>query len=256
MTSLSVCQVITSNVGMKLGHNKAEELLNIDDVTSMDFTSFFDIVKTKLVDAEKRTEHGNVTFSTCAKDVIKTCFKLCDFTRHNKSASFTSEHCLLLWRLFNFLSETDDNGSTVLPVQLDPEEASLIFKEFIEVTGQRNKQNAVVEFDKEHENKLLSFSDFLNLFEKEFIVGLSMKDISQGLKPIYDRYIMNVMEKGKFFFFARNLHVGETPTHLDIGIFQNEHFVSRPTGQKTKFKITYGLLKNNNEKNGTFTKAE
>ena len=83
-------------------------------------------------------------------------------------------------------------------MQLDKNEASMIFKEFIEVTGQRNKENMVVEFLKDNENNLLTFNDFLNFFEKEFIVGLSVKDVTQGLKPIFDRYILNVMEKGNY----------------------------------------------------------
>lgn len=180
---------------MKFAFNKAEELLNLDDVTTMDFATYYDIVKTKIIDVEKRTSNGMVTFSTCTNEVVKTCFKFCNYERKHKS--FTSEHCQWLWRLFNFLSETNEDGDTILPVQLDPEEAALIFREFIELTGQRNKENLVVEFVKQYENQLLTFSDLLEVFEKEFIVGLSMKDIGQGLKPIFDRYILNVMEKGK-----------------------------------------------------------
>jgi len=183
---------------MRFNINKAEELLIQDGVTTMDFHTFYDIVQKKIIDEEKRTANGMVTFSACANEVIKTCFKLCDFERTHKSPSFTSEHCLLLWRLFNFLSETEENGDTIFPMQLDKNEASMIFKEFIEVTGQRNKENMVVEFLKDNENNLLTFNDFLNFFEKEFIVGLSVKDVTQGLKPIFDRYILNVMEKGNY----------------------------------------------------------
>ncbi|WAR02414.1 SWP70-like protein, partial [Mya arenaria] len=185
--------VITSSIGLQNGVKKAEEFLNIDGVTDMDFNTYFEIVKNNVLNSETK-QHS--TISSPFNDTIKTCWRVCNYERNHKSSSFTSEHGMLLWRLYNFLSETDADGKTLFPIELDPEEAVLLFRGFIDVTGQRSKEGVIETFLKETGDKTVTFSEMLNVFERDLVVGLSGKNISAGLHELFDTYISNVLIKG------------------------------------------------------------
>ena len=58
-------QVITSNIGRILGFDKSENLLDRDGMTSMDFDTFFDIIKTDLIEQQKSEKKtGKTTWRT------------------------------------------------------------------------------------------------------------------------------------------------------------------------------------------------
>lgn len=179
---------------MKMGFEKAEEILKDSTSVSMDFQSYFEKVNTELI--EKQEHSDETCLGPRLNDVIKTCWALCNFDRNHKSQSFTSDHCMILWRMFNFLSDVDKDGQPEIPVRLDPEEAALVIREFINVSGQRNKEPFVDKFISDNKDVSLSFVDFLNAFEKDYITGLSNKAITQGLHQLYDKYILNVLDKG------------------------------------------------------------
>lgn len=199
---VSQLKVITSNIGLKLGIEKAEEVLNKDGATNMDnmdFRSFFDIVKSELIDKQvlpENHEEACLDLGNRLNNIVKTCWTMCKFERRHPCKSFTSDHCLMLWRLFNFLSETDDAGNPETPIKLDPDEAALLLREFIDATGQRNKEDQVKLFVTDSKDFALTFTDFLNVFEKGYVTGLSIKEISHGLNRLYETFILNVLAKG------------------------------------------------------------
>ncbi|KAL4223671.1 Differentially expressed in FDCP 6 [Mactra antiquata] len=192
--NVSQLKVLTSSIGMTMGFEKAEEILSKITETSMDFNTYFDIVNSELI---VKQEHSDETcFGQRLNDIIKTCWSLCSFPRAHKSLSVTSDHCLLLWRLFNTLNELDADGLPEVPVRLDAEEAAILFSDFIDNTGQRNKESIVTQFLDENKDAALMFTDFLNMFEKEFVPGLSNKAVTQGLHQLYDKYVLNILDKG------------------------------------------------------------
>ncbi|XP_053375261.1 switch-associated protein 70-like [Mercenaria mercenaria] len=195
---VSQLKVITSTIGSKMGFDKAEEILNKDGVLDMDFQTYFDIVKTQLITKQECPDTSDETvLGARINTIVKTCWTFCNFERKHHCKSCTSEHCIVLWRLYNFLSETDGEGEPAIPVHLDPEEAALLLREFIDVTGQRSKESQIKQFLTEHQDIPLTFTEFLNVFEKDYVVGLSNRNITQGLNHLYDTYILNILMKGK-----------------------------------------------------------
>ncbi|XP_052245022.1 switch-associated protein 70-like isoform X2 [Dreissena polymorpha] len=191
---VSQLRVITASIGMKFGINKAEEFLNHDEVTEMDFSTYFEIVRVKLINDETNTMRD--TSHAVQYDAIKICWRFCDFERTHKSVAVTTEHCFVLWRLFNFLSETDDNEDAIIPVMLHPEEAALVFRGFLDTTGQKAKEHIVESFIRDSADKCVTYSQFLDLFEKEFIQGLTIKHVSDGLNQLSEKYLTNILMKG------------------------------------------------------------
>lgn len=191
-------QVVTSTIGQKLGFDKAEEILNKDDAVKMDFNTYFEIVKSELIDKqEKPGIQNDVYLGDRLNEIIKSCWTFCNFDRKHQCKSFTGQHCLILWRIYNFLSESDGNGNPTIPVSIDPEEAAVLLQDFIGVTGQRNKESEVKQFLADRQDVPLAFTDFLNVFEKDYVTSLSNKNISLGLDYLYDTYILNILMKGK-----------------------------------------------------------
>lgn len=195
---VSQLKVITSSIGLKMGFDKAEDILNKDGVTSMDFNTYFDIVKTELIAKQECPDTTDeAVLGARINAIVKTCWTFCNFERKHHCKSCTSEHCVLLWRLYNFLSETDSDGEPAIPVNLDPEEAALLLREFIDITGQRSKESEIKQFLIDHHDIPLTFAEFLNVFEKDYVSGLSNKNITQGLNHLYDTYILNILKKDK-----------------------------------------------------------
>lgn len=225
---VSQLKVITSTIGSKLGFHKAEEILNIEGVVSMDFQTFYEIVKKELLDKQEETSPDESVLGTRLNSIIKTCWTFCNFERQHHCKSFTTEHCVVLWRLYNFLSETDDKGEPAVPVLLHPEEAALLLRGFIDVTGQKNKENQIKVFLAEKQDSLLTFTDFLNVFEKDYVTGLSNKNITIGLNHLYDTYILNVLMKGKIRKRGFKVKTWKdrflvlTPTHLKYFVTSDE----------------------------------
>ena len=213
MVGFLLLQVITSNIGLRLGHKKAEELLNKDDVTVMTFEDFFQVIKRELLDkiAEPSSEEeiaasaepsSNTTKVRTLPDllhgIVKTCWSFCSFERENKVSGMTIENCMILWRVFNLLSECEENRKPIVPLRLHPDEVDLLLRQFIDYTGQRNKESVIKDFvDRKSGSDMVTFTEFINLFEKDFVSSLSRNDISQGLHHLFDRYIMNILAKGK-----------------------------------------------------------
>ena len=191
--------MITSNIGRILGFDSSEHLLDRDGMTTMDFDTYFDIIKTDLILKQK-------TVSDCTlkplgerlTDVMKTCWTFCRYERTHKSKAMDSDHCLVLWRLFNFFCETTEDGEIVLPIVLHKDETAFICKEFIEVTGQKNKETAVNEIASATDdgNECLKFGDFQNLFERYFLEGLSPSAVSYGLNQLYDKFVLEILATG------------------------------------------------------------
>lgn len=203
--------MITSNIGLKYGVQKAEELLAQKEgeephtqEADMDFHTYFRVVQTNILDGEHKRALPSTT--SPFHEAIKTCWKLCNFERTHKFPTFSTEHCIMLWRLYNFLSETDDDGEPLIPVQLDPEEAVLLFRAFMDVTGQRSKDHLLETFLTDAGEKPVTFCDVLNVFEKDLVPSLSSKNITVGLQAIYGTYIANVMMKGEIQHSCRPLY--------------------------------------------------
>ena len=192
-------QVITSNIGRTMGFDSSESLLDKDGMTSMDFETYFDIVKTKLILKQKTDSDCTLKpLGERLSDVIKTCWTYCRYERTHKSKALGTDQCLVLWRLFNFFCETNTDGEIVLPVLLHRDEAAFICKEFIEITGQRNKENSVsvVADIPEDGSECIKFGEFQNLFEKHFLEGLSPNAVTYGLTELYEKFILEVLAKG------------------------------------------------------------
>lgn len=196
---ISQLKVITSNIGRILGFDSSEHLLDRDGMTTMDFDTYFDIMKTDLI-LKQRTD------SDCSlkplgerlSDVMKSCWTFCRYERTHKSKALGSDHCLVLWRLFNFFCETKEDGQIAIPIMLHRDEAAFICKEFIEATGQKNKEKAVSEIadTPEDQSECLKFGEFQNLFEKLFLEGLSPSAVTYGLNQLYEKIILGIIAKG------------------------------------------------------------
>ena len=168
-------------------------------MTSMDFDTFFDIIKTDLIEKQKPESDATVKpLGDRLSDVIRTCWTFCQYERTHKSKVLGTDHCLVLWRLFNFFCETDMDGHIVIPVVLHRDEAVFLCKEFIEITGQKNKEKAVNEIAEfsDDETECLKFGEFQNIFEKCFLEGLSPSAVTYGLTQLHEKFILEVLAKG------------------------------------------------------------
>ena len=191
--------MITSNIGRILGFDSSEQLLDRDGMTSMDFDTFFDIIKTDLIEKQKSETDATVKpLGERLSDIIRTCWTYCQYERTHKSKVLGSDHCLVLWRLFNFFCETDMDGKIVIPVVLHRDEAAFLCREFIDITGQKNKEKAVSEIADipDDQSECLKFGEFQNLFEKYFLEGLSPSALTYGLTQLYEKFILEILSKG------------------------------------------------------------
>lgn len=229
---VSQLKVITSNVGLNLGIKKAEELLNKENSPpTMDFDTYFKIVKEEVIekqDTQNEEDLQKILYDRLTH-VIKSCWMFCNFERNHKSISFTNEHCSILWRLFNLLCETDDNGSVKIPIMLHSDEAILLIRNFIETTGQLKKEQLLKKLSEEEgEGSLMTFTDLLNIFERDFVGDLNRNAISLGLNHLYDTYVLNILKKGMLWKRGYNVKTWKerwfvlTPTHLKYFVSPKE----------------------------------
>lgn len=196
---ISQLKVITSNIGRILGFESSEQLLDKDGMTSMDFDTYFEIMKKELILKQKTDSDCTLKpLGERLNEVMRTCWTFCRYERTHKSKAMGSDQCLVLWRLFNFFCETNNEGQIVIPVVLHRDEAAFICKEFIEVTGQKNKEKSVNEIANipDEDSECLKFGDFQNLFEQHLLEGLSPNAVTYGLTELYEKFLLEILAKG------------------------------------------------------------
>ncbi|XP_052829692.1 switch-associated protein 70 isoform X1 [Octopus bimaculoides] len=191
LTQKSKLKVLTNNLGNELGFLKSEEKLDKCSSTELNFEEYL-----KLLKSEVFTD-SHLSFTPKAESIKEICWILCK----NKVWEFPdqpklkSSDAFTLWKLFNFLSEREENGQYMLPLSVDRAEIEHLFDRFGHVTGQQPDQKSM-EGALNKETERFPFPKLLSLFQNQYLNRLVDNEISIGLNEIYDELIKDVMKKG------------------------------------------------------------
>lgn len=196
----SKLKVLTNNMGNVLGFNKAEEKLDKCNSNELNFEEYLKLLKSEVLADSKLYTSPN------AETIKEICWMLykCKAWEISNQQKLHSNDAFILWKLFNFLCETDDSGCYSLPLVMDRDEIEVLFERFGLVTGQHADQNSMVNVLQNGKNVFL-FPKILALFERQYLSRLRDDEISLGLKEIHEEIINDVMKKG--FMSKKGNHV-------------------------------------------------
>ena len=139
---------------------------------------------------QKHEQNANFDFSK----VNEVCWMLCSSKYLSREKKLLKNNDVYrLWRLFNFLSETDSNGELVYPVVTHIDEVGLI------VSRIWSRANQVFDDDAYREACCgfveFKFPQMLQLLETTCLEGLAEDVVSTAIKEVYDEYIVEVLKK-------------------------------------------------------------
>ena len=149
---------------------------------------------------QKNELNANVDLSK----VNEVCWMLCSskyLSRDTTTTTTTTRQKRLrndddvyrLWRLFNFVSETDGEGEVVYPVVTHVDEVRIIVTRVWSIAGQIFDDDAFREACGDRVE--LEFPRVLELLENTFLDGLDEDVVSPAIKEVYDEYIVEVLKK-------------------------------------------------------------
>lgn len=187
-------QVLTNNMGNVLGFNKAEEKLDKCNSNELNFEEYLKLLKSEVLADSKLYTSPN------AETIKEICWMLykCKAWEISNQQKLHSNDAFILWKLFNFLCETDDSGCYSLPLVMDRDEIEVLFERFGLVSSQHADQNSMVNVLQNGKNVFL-FPKILALFERQYLSRLRDDEISLGLKEIHEEIINDVMKKVRCF---------------------------------------------------------
>ena len=159
---------------------------------NIDFSDFLNYLKLELFGnlPEPKEKNANVDLSK----VDDVCWMLCyrKFVGREKPL-LNDQDAYRIWRLFNFLAETDQNGAPLYPVIMDSEELALSIEKLLMIIGQAYSEEA---FQTASEGRQqFDYLQVLHILESHYLDKLESDIISAAIKEVYDDYVTGVLKK-------------------------------------------------------------
>jgi len=195
--------VVTSTIGVPLGFDKSEEILNRDATTTdLEFEEYIKIVEQEIFDKLSNSTMEMLNLSdNDLEEIHRNCWLLFlqlkkepKGSKENLSRTFPENVSYKLWRIFNFLAEEDDRGMPIRPLQLHQEEASHVLNEFVESTGQVTLLSQIDE-QLNSFTEPLSFQQFELLFTNKYAKNVGESCLKSATDSLFQKYIGDTLMK-------------------------------------------------------------
>jgi hypothetical protein len=97
-----------------------------------------------------------------------------------------------LWRIFNFVCETDADGCPIIPIVAHSQEIAILLEIYLrELKRQFDKDTFLALIDNA---ETVSFEEFISLFEKQYTNGLNMENVRIVIDSIYEDYVEQIIK--------------------------------------------------------------
>ena len=170
----------------------------LDDYRSGNAITFRDYLYYLQVELFNRIQNSTVNRASLAKinfdRVDEICWMVCA-TRYaaRKDKKLSDNDTYKLWRLFNFLAETDDSGELSYPVVIDREEAEFFAHKFLAIVS--SSLDPVVLKCAIADARVLNFQEFLTLVESTVCRSLDKDSVALAMSELHEEFIVQVMKK-------------------------------------------------------------
>lgn len=202
----SQLKVLTSTIGLVLSMDKTEEILNKDTSTNdLSYLEYIKILEEEIFNKVDNTTLENLNLTDDdLEEVHRNCWVLYFKVKKEPKGSMENikslpeEACYKLWRVYNFLTEEDEDGMPILPVHIHTDEAKIIIESFVGSTGQVTLLAKVDDAISSYSmgDAKMSFQTFETMIVNRFTTDLTDTVVKQATKELFQQYISDTIMKG------------------------------------------------------------
>ena len=188
---------------MVLGFDKSEQILDKESPnTEICFIEYLKLLETEIFDNLSQSSFENMNLSNSdLEQVHHNCWMLFvklkkePQTNQNAARRLPEDDCYLLWRVFNFLAEEDENGIPLLPLRLHVEEAEILLNCFVEMTGHVALLSEIKPFLKGYSDGFVSFDQLEMAIVDKFSKNVKDSVLKKNIKDLFEKYIGDTLMK-------------------------------------------------------------
>lgn len=172
--------------------NKLEEWFAPDAVVS--FSEYLSFMKKEVFQQMINTEPNSLHVILSLDRIDEVCWLICSkmYLKQSHGVLKTID-VYKLWRLFNYLAETDVTGRVLCPVVIHHEEAEIICEKIVSILAMEHKN---LDFESitsgvEH----LGFAQFLHMIEGHCLNGVKNCVTGAAIAELFDDQVVQVLKK-------------------------------------------------------------
>lgn len=218
-----------STIGRELGFDNAHIILDQNIEKELDFLNFFSIIKFEMLDKIKaESEESKLLTRPDFTQIHRVCWMLCSnksLSKNDQTAvkvdpitgvvldddedycnysdkddgNLNDDNAFKLWRIFNFLVESDGTGNPSIPLRLDVEEAVYLCKRFSNISGQLRKEKQLHLISEVKDE--VTFELFSELFVKPFIEDICPEARTCSINLLYEQVVLDTIKKVRLYIF-------------------------------------------------------